>query len=115
VEGFSADGGDFERERVDVFVVCENARRSFFAQTGGFSVRPGGKTEVVFEAGFDDEGDIGFESKVLEAIIHEEDRVGKVVFGEFCGGDAVVPDDEGEIGEDFPEHGRFITPFGDFE
>lgn len=106
---------ELEREGLDVFVVVEDAGSTSGTDRFWFSIGAGGDAEVIFEVWFDDEAEIGFEAKVLEAVIHEEDVIGELLGRELSGGDAIMSNDEGKIGQKLAEHGGLIAPFLDIE
>lgn len=52
---------------------------------------------------------------MLKTVIHEDDVVGEFFFGDLGGGNSVVADDQGDVGQKFAEHCGFIAPFGDVQ
>jgi hypothetical protein len=106
---------ELEREGLDVFVVGEDSGCTAGTDGFGFSVWASGKAKIVFEIWFDDEAEIGLEAKVLESIIHEEDMIGELLSCELSGGNAIMSNDEREIGQKFAKHGGFIAPLIDIE
>lgn len=97
---------------MEVFIIGEDASCAFCSEGGRFTIGASRKAEVIFEVGFDDEGNAGLKSEMLKSVVHEENGVWIVMLSQFGGFDSVMSDDEGEFSEEIPQHGGFIAPFG---
>ena len=77
---------------------------------GGLPIRPGGEAVTVGAWLIEEDGEVLLEREVLEAVVEEEDGLGKLLVADFRGLNAVSSDDERRGWELVAYEGGFVSP-----